>query len=111
MTTELLRAELEASWKLPADALHAAVGQAEALAPAVAELAEKAARGVVLMPRQVRLFFFGIHALAAARSTGIYRPLMRLLHRPVDELDWLFGDALTETLAGLVVSVTATRSR
>jgi yecA family protein len=81
------------------------VAQAEALVPAVLELLEKAAGGVFLLPTQMRLLFYGLHALAAARRTELYRPLIRLMREPGHVLEPLFGDADTESLPPVLLSV------
>ena len=100
-----IRAELESARTPPAEAMRAAVGEAAALAPAVIEVVGKAAEGTYLLPRQDRLLFYGVHVLAAARHAGLYRPLLHLLRRPQPELERLFGDACTETVPSIVLSV------
>ena len=100
-----IREELESARTPPAEAIRAAVGEAAALAPAIVEMVSKAAEGTYLLPRQDRLLFYGVHVLAAARHAGLYRPLLQLLRRPVAELDRLLGDALTETVPSIVLSV------
>jgi yecA family protein len=86
--------------------LRHAVSRAGEIAPAVIDVVEQAAAGVYLMPKQRNLLFWGMHVLAAARRTELYRPLLRLLRQcPEDELDELLGDAITQTLGGVVISV------
>jgi Protein of unknown function (DUF1186)/Uncharacterised protein family (UPF0149) len=97
--------ELEAAEYRPDAVLHRAVQHADAIAPAVIELVQKAADGVYLLPKQDRLFFWGIHILAAGRCTALYRPLLRLLRlERAGHLDDLFGDALTTTLPRILIS-------
>jgi hypothetical protein len=50
-------------------------------------------------------FFFAVHLLAEWRETSAYRPLLSLLRLPNDEIDDIFSDALTETLARTLASV------
>jgi len=97
---------LEAARRRPDEALRAAVGRAGEISPAVIEILDQAAGGATLTRSQDNLLFWGIHVLAAARRTELYRPLMRLL-RAVrdDDLDELLGDATTETLSQIVISV------
>jgi uncharacterized protein len=98
-------ATLSKAQTLPRDALRLAVERADEIAPAVIEVVEAAARGVFLMPEQDTLLFWGIHAVAAAKRTELYRPLLRLLQQtPLEDLEQLLGDALTETLVNMVIS-------
>jgi uncharacterized protein len=99
-------AVLEASSRRPDDALTAAVGCAGEIVPAVIQLLDKAATGAELLESEKNLLFWGIHALGAARRTELYRPLMRLLRLcKGDDLDQLLGDAKTETLSSIVISI------
>ncbi len=92
-------------WRVDAT-LRRAVGHAAEIAPAVIGLVEKAAAGVYLIPKQENLLFWGIHVLAAARRTELYRPLLGLLRQcEEDQLDRVVGDVITETLRGIVISV------
>jgi uncharacterized protein len=98
--------ELEAAKGRPDAALTRAVDYADEIAPAVMELVEKAADDVYLIPKQANLLLWGIHVLATARYTELYRPLLRLIReRDEDYLDRLLGDVTTETLPRLVLSV------
>ncbi len=99
--------ELEAAhWRPDPALLRRAVTRADQLVPAVTELVEKAADGVCLLLKQERLLFWGIHILATARCTALYRPLLRLIRLDREEhLDHLLGDALTETLPRILISV------
>jgi yecA family protein len=98
--------ELEAAEYRPEAALRRAVVYADGIAPAVIALVNKAADGVYLLPKQQRLFFWGLHILAAARCTTLYRPLLSLLHLDRAEyLDDLFGNALTESLPRILISI------
>ena len=85
--------------------LHEAVGHAATLAPRVLPVLERAAEGVVLTLPDERLVFYGLHVLAAARKSEVYRPLIRFLHRPEDEVDRLFGGDVIEIVPGIVLSV------
>jgi yecA family protein len=105
MTLDEIRRELEQADGLPGEALTAAVGQAAALAPEVIALIDKAVEGVCLLPKQESLLFLGLHALAAAKETSAYRPLLTLLQQPEDELDSWLGDALTQNGPGLLLGL------
>jgi yecA family protein len=98
--------ELETAHYRPSRALSVAVEHADEIAPVIIELVDKAADGVILVPQQRSLLFWGIHVLAAARCTTLYRPLLRLVrHGRQDTLDQLLGDAQTETLPRILISV------
>lgn len=98
--------ELEAAYWLPELALRQAVVHAEEVAPAIIDVVEKAANGALLLPQQENLLFWGIHVLGAARCTLLCRPLLRLIALDRDEyLDQLVGDAVTETLPRILISV------
>jgi hypothetical protein len=79
MTDEEIRAQLAAGAGLPEAALRAAVLRPEPILDAVIALADKVRRGVVLLPPEENLAFFGLHALAAARATAAFPALMTLL--------------------------------
>ena len=102
---EIILALESAQWR-PDAVLRQASGRAGEIAPAVIDVVEKAADRVYLMPKQRNLLFWGIHVLAAARRTELYRPLLRLLRQcPEDDLDQLLGNATTETIGRIVISV------
>ena len=96
---------LSAAKHLPRDALHAAMAAPGAIADEVLRVLEGAAAGVEIDEPDADLLFWGLHVLAAARDTRAFAPLMRLLRQDGDTLDGLFGDALTETLSGVVASL------
>jgi yecA family protein len=90
----------------PDELLRLAVGRAAEIAPAVIDIVGLAASGVYLLPAQRNVVFWGIHILAAARRTELFDPLLRLLRRSSEnDLDDLLGDATTETLAGILLSL------
>src|SRR5262245_49978127 len=101
-----VRRILEVAGERPDAALRDAFRVADELAPAVMQVIEQAANGVYLLPKQRNLFFWGIHALAAARRTELFQPLIRLLcHASEDDIDCLLGDGSTESLAGVLLSL------
>jgi uncharacterized protein len=97
---------LEASLRPPESALRQAVACADAIAPAILDVVKLAATRIYLVPKQENLLLWGIHALAAARRTELYAPLLFLMRQLTEpELDELFGDVTTETLPGVILSV------
>jgi yecA family protein len=86
--------------------LREAVVCAPEISPAIIDLVEKAASEASLDEDQNWLLFWGVHALAAAKRTELFQPLLRLIRRcTTDDLDQLLGDAKTETLAKIFISV------
>lgn len=88
----------------PEDALRAGANRARDIAPRIVELLRKAGEGVFLLPDQQNIVFFGLYALATARETSAFQPLCALLHWPENDLEPLFGDALTNGLTSLLTS-------
>jgi uncharacterized protein len=106
MTLDEIRRQLEQARDIPHEALAAAVGVADALAPPVIELMQRMTEDdVYLLPGQERLLVFGIHALAAAGATSAYRPFVDLLSLGDEELDPIFGDTLSENGVALLLGL------
>lgn len=105
MTPTEITAALGAAKPLPVAAVRAGTDCADAIAPSVLAAIEKACGGALLLPNQQRLVRRGVHVLAAARQTTLWQPLLRLLRRDRVELDRSLGQALTETLPSVLLSV------
>jgi len=67
-------------------------------APALRAVLARAADGEVLEDDEARLLFRGLYILGGRRDQDSFPLLLRLLRRPDDELEWLLGDAITESL-------------
>ena len=94
------------SARLPAHAaLAEAVPLGDELAPQVLELADKAYRGVFLLPDEQRLLMYGLHVLAAARTEGLYPRLLALTRLSEEEIGDLFPEHGPTTLTRLLLSV------
>ena len=93
MTLDEIRHQLVTARDIPKAALTAAIEQAEALVPEVLRLMEQAGNRMYLTRPEERLLFYGVHALAAARRTELYDPLLALIAKRSDELGWLLHDA------------------
>ena len=90
---------------LPAEALRRAVTHTETIAEPVLGLLETAADDPeALTDEESNLLFWGLHALAAARDTRLFAPLLRLLRQDDEALEPLLGDAITETLPLVLAS-------
>jgi hypothetical protein len=74
-------------------------------APPIRWLVERAAAGEVLSEDEARLTFRGLHVLGGAQDQQVFAPLLRLLRRPEEDLDWLLGDAITATLPRIAAGV------
>lgn len=91
---------------MPKDALRQAVTEPEAIAEAVLGVLATAAEDPdAPSEHEANLLFWGLHALAAARDTRVYAPLMRLLHQDGEAVEALLGDATTITTARIIASV------
>jgi len=91
--------------KLPDFAIGICTLRIEESAPRLRTLLERAADGEILSDDESCLLFRGIHILGAARDSKACQPLLRLLHRPFEEVDDLLGDAVTESMAKIVTGV------
>lgn len=54
---------------------------------------------------EASILLAGLHVLAASRDAASFAPLLLLLEQPESELDWIFGDVITETLSKIVASL------
>jgi hypothetical protein len=73
--------------------------------PVLLAVLERAAGGEVLSEDEERTLFRGVYILGGARYTQACGALLRLIRLPGEELDRLFGDALTEDMARVVAGV------
>ncbi|MEZ5934849.1 MAG: UPF0149 family protein [Alphaproteobacteria bacterium] len=106
MNPARLRAPLETDGLPPENALRLNQQQAETLLPMVVETMDSMAAGVFLLPRQEHLLFHGLHALAAARCQGLYRPLIRWLRSPDTDVHRALGYGYSgEILPGIALAV------
>ncbi len=90
---------------LPAFALVMCTIRIEESAPALRAAVARAADGHILTEDEATLAFRGLHVLGAARDSGSCKLLLRLLSLPNDEIEYLLGDAITETLGKITAGV------
>lgn len=95
--------ELSGAERIPIEAMRAAMRTPDRIAGGVLRVLDKAGSGA-LTPRETNLLFWGLHVLAGARDTRVFRPLLALLVRSTDDLDEILGDAVTGTLSRVVAS-------
>ncbi len=105
MTSDEIRLALETAVGVPEQALHDAVRNATALAPAVIAVAQRMIGGRLPLPHEDKLLRFGLHALAAARETSACPAFLGLLRLPTLELDWLFSDERAAVVTRLLLSL------
>lgn len=89
----------------PTSPLAHCMGHFPEMAPQLRQLLERAAAGDSLSTAEEAQVFYGLHILGAGRDTRSCRPLLRLLHRPCEELDALLGDAMSETLPRILIGL------
>ena len=91
--------------KLPDFAVGMCTLRIEEAAPKLRAVLLRAADGRELSDDESLLLFRGLHILGGARHQEAYQPLLRLLHRPYDEVNALLGDTVIESLANIVTGV------
>jgi hypothetical protein len=73
--------------------------------PALRAILARAADGEALTEDEATLLFRGLYILGGGRDPQAFEPLLRLLRRPSDEVEWLLGDAITESLPRIAAGV------
>jgi uncharacterized protein len=91
--------------KLPDFAIGICTARNEESAPILRALVVRAADGEVLSEDEAMLLFRGLHILGGVRDVQTCKPLLRLLRTSFDEIDFLLGDAVTESMAKIVAGV------
>jgi hypothetical protein len=91
--------------KLPDFAIGICTLRIEESAPTLRAVLARAADGEALSNDESLLLFRGLHILGGARDRESCQPLLRLLRRPLHELDDLLGDTITESMAKIVTGV------
>jgi uncharacterized protein len=91
--------------KLPDFAIGICTVRIEESAPGLRAVLVRAADGKDLSDDESLLLFRGLHILGGARDRAACQPLLRLLRRPLDEIDVLLGDAITESMSKIVAGV------
>lgn len=91
--------------ELPFGAVAQCAVRHEEFAPALRAVLARAAAGEALSEDEERLLFRGVFILGGARDSQACAPLLRLLQRPPEEVEYLLGDAITEDLSKIVTGV------
>jgi Protein of unknown function (DUF1186)/SEC-C motif len=66
---------------------------------------ERSAAGEKETSETAQGLFRALHIMGGMRDTQAFEPLLRLLRRPSEDLEWLLGDAITETLPRILAGV------
>ena len=98
-------ATLATSQRLDAVAVFNCTARIDESGPALRLVLERAAAGEALCEDEATLLFRGLHVLGGAQDQQSFAPLLRLLHRPQDDLDRLLGDAIITTLSRITAGV------
>lgn len=89
----------------PDAAMQACVARIGEALPALLDVLSRAGAHGLRRERDRVLLFRAVHILGAARATAACQPTLRVLRRPVDEVEAMLGDTLTETLPRIIASV------
>jgi len=100
-----LLVNLGSSERLPTFSIALCAARYEEAAPTLRGIPERAAAGTILDGDEAPLFFRGLHIVGGCRDSLAFKPLLRFLQRPPQEVEELLGDARTETLPRIVADV------
>lgn len=97
--------EVATSTALPAYAIGICLIRIDEAGPMLRTALARAILDEPLTKSDELLVFRGLHILGGARDTRSFKPLMLLLRRPPEVVEYLLGDAITESLSKIVVGV------
>jgi hypothetical protein len=97
--------ELATARELPDGAVAICTLRLPESGPALRAVLARAADGEALTEDDATLLFRGLYILGGRRDPQAFEPLLRLLRRPRDEVEWLLGDAITASLARIAAGV------
>jgi uncharacterized protein len=103
METAQIIARFGEARSMPMDAIAAARADRAAAVPAFIQAIEEYAPG--LDESAPNPLFWIFHLLGEWHEKSAYRPLARMLRRSPDQLDWILGDASTETSHRVMAAV------
>ena len=98
--TDLARSE-----ELPREVITACLNGWEKAAPPFVDLLRKAAEGNTLTEDQISALFYLIHMFGEKNEATAYAPLLEFLNGDKEIVEDVLGDAVTENLAGIIISV------
>ncbi|MDB5710607.1 MAG: uncharacterized protein JWL96_2677 [Sphingomonas bacterium] len=97
--------ELATSEGLPRGAIIMCTIRIDEAAPELRAVLARVVLGNALDEAEGRLLFRGLHILGGGRDSRTCAPLLRLLRRPIEDIDELVGDALTESMSRILAGV------
>jgi len=98
-------AQLATERQLPAVAIGLCTIRYPESGPLLRVVLQRGANGETNSEEEERLLFRSLFIIGGRRDPLGFEPLLRLLHRPNEEVDWLLGDAITEALSLIVAGV------
>ena len=102
--TKILR-ELGEAELLPEDALKAAIAQKEETIPAFLEIVEDFGNGKRISDGVSSPLLLVIHLLAEFGEQKAFPPLIKILRGDPERVEAALGDAITETLPRVIISI------
>ena len=97
--------DLASSAPLPTFSITLCAARYDEAAPKLRDILESAAAGRIVNADEALLFFRGLHIIGGRRDSRAFKPLLRFLRRPPQEVEELLGAATTETLPKILTSV------
>lgn len=97
--------ELATLQDLPTVAIGACLVRHYEAAPLLRRLMTRATDDGIATDSKATQLFRALHILGGARDAATFLPLLRLLQGPQDDIDYLLGDASTETLPKITAGV------
>lgn len=97
--------ELGQATRLPIFAVGLCTLRYEQTGPVLRQMLERAAAGENLDGNDSLLLFRGLHIIGGRRDPQAFKPLLRFLRRPPQEVEELLGDSTTETMTQIVAGV------
>jgi hypothetical protein len=97
--------ELATSEDVPVVAIGACLVRFQEAGPLLRQVLARATDDGIENESQAAQLFRTLHILGGARDSLSFSPLLRFLQGPADKVDWLLGDASTETLPRIIAGV------
>jgi hypothetical protein len=96
---------LAASREIPAEAVTFCAARYFEAGPLLRASLLRGANGAIDSEEDAQLLFRGLFIIGGQRDPLGFEPLLRLLRRPPNDVEWLLGDAITEELPRIVAGV------
>lgn len=105
MEIEAILDRLRQTGSMPTEAIRAAADNRDAVVPALIAEIQRCVALDAEDEADAMFVFAAFHLLGSLRATEAYIPLAGILHLPAERLDWLLGDAVTETSHRVMAAV------